>query len=126
MSSRESDRIIPRGQSSAHCHKMVAEVAKAAAAEHYELLMSASNAVYKAWLAAHPGMRAKALQDAFVARFWGDCIPVARATMAAMLRGPLDERAKAGILEALVLDASLIKGRVNPMQVVGQLDNKGQ
>ena len=98
----------------AHVHRDVAEVAKEAAGELYELVMS-ENRVYALWRAQHPGMGDKALRRAFVERNWGRCIPMARATMARLLAQPtIDPETKERIMEALELDASLIKGRADP------------
>lgn len=109
-------------QSSAHCHKKVAEVAKACAGGFYESIMGADNDIYRAWRAKHPGMGPKALERRFVARYWGDCIPMARATLARLLTSPtIDPGMKEEIMEILTLDATLIRGRQQPMQVMGSL-----
>jgi hypothetical protein len=98
----------------AHVHKDVAEVAKAAAAELYETLMS-SNELYDAWKAKYPGAGPKALLVNFVDANWARCIPLARATMARLLASPtLDPEAKERIMEALELDDTLRLGRANP------------
>ncbi len=94
----------------AHCHVLIAETAKKAAGELYEVLMT-DNVVYTAWRRQNVGASAKALESRFVARNWPRCIPVARATLAHMLTLPIDETLKESIHEALCLDATLMRGR---------------
>lgn len=102
----------------AHCHRLVAETAKEAANELYDTLM-ATNAYYEAWRMQNPGASVKALRSRFVGRNWGKCIPVARATLAHMLSKPIDESQKELIMEALVLDNTLLYGRANPSVILG-------
>lgn len=103
----------------AHVHELVASVAVNAAAELYETLMG-DNVMYDAWKKRHPGMSSKALGRKFISDNWGKCIPVARATLAAMLRNPtISLDYKESIVEALALDSSLMKGRAQPATVVG-------
>lgn len=106
---------------SAHCHKKIREVAKAAAALHYEMLMSSSNVVYKMWKNQHPGLNAARLQQAFVNAHWSKCIELARATLGALLREPIDDITKDEIMQVLVLDSTLIPGRKNPALLMGEL-----
>lgn len=94
----------------AHCHKLVAETAKDMAHNLYSDLM-ANNQLYSAWKTQNPGLTGKALENRFVAKNWGKCLEAARAMLALMLRGPCDESLKSTIHEALVLDATLIRGR---------------
>lgn len=94
----------------AHCHKMVAQVAKAAAGELYEKLMG-DNACYEAWKKANPEASPRELERRFVAKNWGRCLQIARATLTLMLRQPIDSKTKDGIMEALRLDATLMRGR---------------
>lgn len=100
-----------------HVHKDVAEVAKAAAGELYETVMR-DNLVFATWKSQHPGLNDKRLRAAFVARNWSKCIPFARATMAALLSTPIDSATKDKIMEALVLDHTLIRGRADPQVVL--------
>lgn len=102
----------------AHCHRLVAETAKSAANELYDTLMS-ENRYYEAWKKKNPGASAAALRSRFVTRNWGKCIPVARATLAHMLSKPIDEVQKELIMEALVLDNTLLYGRANPHTILG-------
>ena len=98
----------------AHVHKQIASVARAAAAELYDVVME-NNEVFSEWKRQHPGASAKGLLAAFVERNWGRCIPMARATMARLLESPtLDDAVKMEIMEVLELDSTLKKGRTNP------------
>lgn len=109
-------------QSSAHCHKQIRTVAKEACALHYEMLMSSSNVVYQMWKKQHPGLNAKKLQQAFVNKHWSKCIELARSTLGALLTQPIDERTKEEIMQVLVLDSTLIRGRQTPAIVVGEIN----
>lgn len=105
----------------AHVHKLVASVAVNAAAELYETLMG-DNVMYEAWRKKYPGAGGKTLARMFVEQNWGKCIPVARATLAAMLHDPtISEEHKESIVEALALDSTLMKGRESPATVLGQI-----
>lgn len=105
-----SEGIVLMAQPQAHCHKMVAEVAKAAAHELYDTLMG-DNVLYTEWKRQNPGATDKILLAKFVARNWGKCIPFARATLARMLTTAIDDGQKTAIHEALVLDNMLVRGR---------------
>ena len=97
-----------------HVHRDVAEVAKAAAGELYETLMS-NNQLFSAWKARYPTASARRLERLFIDQNWGKCIPVARATMGRLLASPtLDTEAKERIMEALEKDDLLVLGRANP------------
>lgn len=102
---------------SLHCHRQVAEVAKAAAHELFDTLML-DQAMYDMWRKRFPGMSAKALEAKFVKMYWWRCIPFARATLATLLTRPIDEAQKEDIMEALALDASLTRGRVTSADVI--------
>lgn len=96
-----------------HVHKQIAEVAKAAAAELFETLMS-DNYNYDLWKRKHPGKSERALRQAFVDANWGKCIALAKATMAQLLTSPtIDPAVKDEIMDVLTLDASLQRGRGN-------------
>ena len=101
---------VKRSANSAHCHVMVADVAKAAAHELYDALMF-DNMLNELWRKRFPNLGPKKLEAKFVSMFWGKCIPFARATLAQLLRSPIDDRQKESIVEALALDATLIRGR---------------
>jgi hypothetical protein len=94
----------------AHCHKLVAKVAQEAAGELYERLMG-ENLFFEEWKRQNPGLSPKALESRFISKNWGRCIGIARATLALLLRSPLDSKAKEDIMEALVLDSTLKRGR---------------
>ena len=109
--------LAPVGRSGAHCHRMVAETAKEFARELYGTVME-NNFVYAQWRKDHPDLSDKALEDEFVRVNWGKCIEGARATLALMLRGPLDSPLKEQISEALILDATLKRGRQNGARIL--------
>ncbi len=110
---------------SAHCHKRVAKEAKLAAAHVYDELMSSSNQIYARWRAMHPQISDPSrLRQEFVNKKWGMFIDMARTTLGLLLREPIDEKTKDEIVEILALDATLIRGRLNPAQVAGQLQQK--
>lgn len=94
-----------------HAHVLVAETAKALAGDLYERLMG-DNKYYEAWKTKNPEATPKELEQRFIARNYGKCIPAARTTLALMLKGPLDDALKEQISEALCLDATLVRGRM--------------
>lgn len=108
-----------------HCHKMVAETAKAMAAELYEILMY-DNQMRADAIAGAPDMTDAQRQTAFVARNWGTLIDQARANLAGMLASPAyDQSTKDAIYDALRLDNTLRYGRKRawaqgPMQPLAQ------
>lgn len=104
-------------QTSAHCHKMIRDVAQAMAHEVYDELMK-DNEWYKIWKKKNYGASQKALEERFVRAVWPGLIEQARATLAQMLSGPLDANLKDQIYEALLLDNTLIYGRQNPSRVL--------
>lgn len=106
--------------SSAHVHKALAKVAREAASELYEVVMG-DNLVRSTWKKQNPGLTERQLHTRFVAKNWGKCIPFARATLAQLLTTPLDPASKEAIMEILVLDSTLIRGRRSPAQVVASL-----
>lgn len=131
--SRQQQRYLARqGRKPArrvsHCHIMIREVAKAACAELYDKRM-VHNAVYDSWKAMHPDLcngpyvvDSRALRERFVEKYWGSCIPFARATLAQLLTRPtIDTTSKDSIMEALELDASLRLGRANPQAILGEI-----
>lgn len=107
-----------------HCHKAIAKVARNLAAATYQELMSCSNQLYDVWKKQTPGLNDKQRQQLFVNRKWGMFIDAARATLTLQLRSPIDEKVKDEIMEILALDATLIRGRVNPAVVAGELQQK--
>lgn len=111
---------------SAHCHKRIAKVARECCRATYQELMSTSNQLYDAWKKSNPAIAhdPARLERAFVARKWGMFVEAARATMALALREPIDDKVKEEIVDILAKDSTLIRGRVKPSQIVGQLNNK--
>lgn len=107
----ESAKQLASGERLGHVHKQIAEVAKAAAAELYETVMG-DNLVYSIWRSRYPNLGPKALQRKFVEKNWGKCVGFAKTTMAHMLTLPtIDEKMKEDIMEVLILDGSLLRGR---------------
>lgn len=94
----------------AHAHKLVAETARAAAHELYDTLMS-SNEVRAAWRKQNEGLSERELELRFVNKNLQRCLPVARATLAMLLRQATDPALQSTIYEALCLDAQLVRGR---------------
>ena len=106
---------LPAGQKrTIHAHKLVAETARAMAHELYDQLML-DNEQFATWKARYPEMDAKELEDHFVYLSSPGLLSQARATLAGMLATPIDEALKESIHEALVLDATLGKGRKSAM-----------
>jgi ABC-type uncharacterized transport system YnjBCD substrate-binding protein len=66
------------------CHVKIADVAKAAAGELYENMMS-NNVVYNEWRKQNPGCNEKELEARFIKKNWGSCIDFARTTLTLML-----------------------------------------
>jgi hypothetical protein len=93
-------------------HKLVAETAAAMAHELYDALMQRDD-WWKQWQAWHPGQTRKEMEDSFVRRNVAQLLPKARAVLAGMLAGPLNEGLKETIMEALTLDASLQRDTVH-------------
>lgn len=114
---------LNKSRSSAHCHKQIAKTAKGLADANFDEMMS-NDWVYREWKRQHPGASAKALRNAYVAKFWGRFIPAARATLALMLREPIDPELKEEIIEVLALDQTLMKGRANPMAIAGTVQSR--
>lgn len=109
-------RKVP--QSGAHCHIMIAKVAQGITREMFDNLMH-HNDLYATWRSHFPeGTPTATLEDEFVKKNWGAQIPAARATLARMLTQPIPDGLKNEITEALILDATLMKGRVNPARVL--------
>lgn len=89
------------------CHVRVREVARAAAGELYESVMS-NNVYFDAWKKQNPGLSGKALENAFIERNWGSCIDFARKTLTIMLTRPdVPEKMKDEIMEILAQDQVL-------------------
>lgn len=88
-------------------HKQIASVAREAAGQLFESMMS-NDEIWSAWQEQNPGCTRHQLELRFISRFAPDCVPFARATLAHMLTLPgLDDATKMCIHEALVLDSQL-------------------
>lgn len=98
------------GRPSSHAHFLIKETAEAMAHELYDTMMS-DNRWYDYWKAQNPGLDTKQLEDAFVRRNLSRLLPQARATLAQMLRGSNDDALKETIYDALLKDATLVRGR---------------
>jgi len=93
-----------------HAHEMVVNLARELTLASYESLM-ASNRIRAEWKRTHPGVSELGLQSAFVKKYLSAHLSPARATLAGMLAQPIDESWKVTIHDALLKDASLIRGR---------------
>jgi len=88
------------------------EVAKAAAGELYESIMS-NDIMFKAWKKQNPGKNAKQLEKAFIDKNWGSCLDFARATLTIMLtKDDIPEAMKDEIMLILEQDQSIRNRRV--------------
>lgn len=106
-----------------HCHVYVRKVAQELAGATYNQLMS-DNLIYTQWKKSHPDLtdNPKKLEAAFIEKNWGLHVHAARTTLALLLRSPtLTEEAKEKIMDVLIKDASLMRGRRNPATVAGVL-----
>jgi len=94
------------------CHVRVMEVAKAAAGELYESMMS-NDAFFKAWKKQNPGANPKQLEKRFIDKNWGSCLEFARATLTIMLtRSDVADSVKDEIMVVLEQDQTLRNRRV--------------
>jgi hypothetical protein len=99
-------------------HKEVREVARAAAGELYENVMS-NNDIFERWKKQNPGASRKELERRFIAKNWSRCIPFARATMAHLLTlSTVDSTTKERIIDVLVKDQQLRVGRTPATQLL--------
>lgn len=109
------------GPSSAHCHVEVKAVAVGMAHALFDEMMS-RNEVWHQFKEQHPDMTTAQMEEKFVAHLWPQMLDQARATLAGMLRsGAYSDEQKEEIMDILVKDASLIRGRKNPAQVLGAM-----
>lgn len=93
-----------------HCHKMVAETAKGIAEAFVEFTMQ-DNEQFAALRAAHPDLTTEQTHKELSKRLWPQFIEQARATLAKMLAGPMEESLKEQIAQALILDNTLRRRR---------------
>lgn len=106
-------------RNAAACHTMVRDTAVALAHECYDSFMQ-NNVYYESWQASNPGLRRDEYEKVWVNENWARFIPAARANLAAVLKQPLEQGLKDTIAEALILDATLVRGRKTPAQVLGR------
>jgi hypothetical protein len=94
-----------------HAHWRVAQLATEMAHEIYAELMR-RNDWYDSWKKSHPNVSStKRLEEIWVKRHQHKFIEGARHTLAGMLAMPYDSDLKDAVHEALVLDATLSRGR---------------
>lgn len=95
----------------AHCHKQVADIAKAIAGELYEKLMG-DNRFWEVWQKQNPDATRKEMERRFIDLNWGKCIGEARKALVMMLKdSSVSEDTKMEIVDVLEKDASLARGR---------------
>lgn len=111
-----------------HVHKQIRSVAQEMCAHAYELLMG-HNDIFEAWKKANPDLSPKQLESRFIAKNWSSYVQTARATLAGMLGNPMvDAALKESIMEALMLDNTLMRGRGrvgDGMDIVKETANDG-
>lgn len=90
----------------AHAHKLVAKTAQDMAQEIYETLASKNDFYEK-----YPD------REKYVKECWPLYLDAARATLAQLLAGNMEDRLKAEIHEALLKDATLRRGREGVLQM---------
>lgn len=104
----------------ASVHREVREVAREAAGQLYDKVMS-DNLIFERWKQQNSGASAKELERRFVAANWPRCVPFARATLAHMLTlSTVDSSTKERIMSALVKDQQLRVGRSTPQAIAAQ------
>ena len=114
-------RKLKPGPTSAHCHVEVKKVAEGMAHVLFDEMMG-RNEIFSEFKSQHPGLTTSQMERKFVAKLWPQLIEQARATMAGMLASPAySDEQKEEIMHILVQDASLIRGRKNPAQVLGTI-----
>lgn len=91
-------------------HKLIAQTAREMAAEAYEVLAQ-DNAFHRMW----PNL------GGYVQQMWPAYVADARAILAGMLRGDLDEGVKQIIAEALMLDRPLRDKKVGTLTEQGKV-----
>lgn len=111
----------PGAPNAAHVHVEIKKVAEGMAHVLFDEMMG-RNEIFSKFKDQHPDMTTKEMEDKFVAHLWPQLIEPARATLAGMLRNPsYSEEAKEEIMDILVKDQTLVRGRKNPAQVLGTL-----
>jgi len=96
----------------AHAHWRVRETAIAMGHQLYDHLMH-DNDFNRIWKERYPDLNSKQREELFVAKNLYRLLPQARATLTQMLNMSYDDVLKEHIYEALLLDATLVRGRSN-------------
>lgn len=112
-------RGIKPGATVKHCHFAVKKVAEGMAHVLFDEMMS-RNEIWSKFKEQHEGLTTAQMEAKFVAHLWPQMIDQARATLAGMLRSPgVSEEQKEEIMDILVKDQTLVRGRKNPAQLMG-------
>ena len=93
-----------------HAHKLIVATAIEIAGAHFEA-MATQNDWLRRMKAKYPGKKLSELQIIYIKLMTGTFLEQARATLAKMLNGPHSETLKAEILDALIKDNALNRGR---------------
>lgn len=107
-----------------HAHKLVAKTAVELCNELYDTVMS-NNQVRAEWKRQNLDAPERLLRRRFIAKNAEKMIEAARTTLTLMLRGNLPEDQKEIILEALVLDNTLRKGRSQGFRAINSTPTPG-
>lgn len=94
-------------KSGVHAHQLIAKTAKGLAEEFYERMCSGSDHFYSQ----NPDMKP------WVKAAWPLFLDESRATLARLLTTQINDDLKETIRDALIKDASLIRGRVGQPQI---------
>lgn len=114
----------PQKRSGAHVHHLIAKTAQDLCRVDFDKLMShptLGNAAFRGFRAYFPeGTPTKTLETEYVKRMWPLYIDPARDTLTHLLTTLSNDVLKNEISEALILDASLKRGRLVPDQFLGE------
>lgn len=102
--------IIDPSRPSSHAHTRVRDTAVEMANELYDT-MAGNNLWYAEWKKLHHGASGPALRRRFVAKNAPKLLKQARATIAHLITVTTDDKLKEECYEALLLDATLMRGR---------------
>lgn len=112
-------KLPPKGGTIKHCHVEVKKVAEGLAHALFDEMMS-RNEIFSKFKEQHPELTTAQMEDKFVAHLWPQLIEQARATLAAMLRNAsYSDEMKEEIMDILVKDQTLVRGRKNPAAFLG-------
>lgn len=115
---RASSQRLQR-KNAKYAHKLVVKTAEELARATYEMVMG-DNLIYAAWKTQNPDCQnGKELEAKYVAKRTSWFLEPARATLTRLLSQPIDQALKDEIEEALVLDATLRRGRAQPTLAPG-------